>query len=60
MSTPPWLARLLLIVAAFCFLLAAVTVCGGNVFHADARAWFPGFSAALAFAFGPACTPGVP
>ena len=46
--SPPWLARLLFIVAAFLFLLAAVTVSGGNIFHADASAWFYGGLASLA------------
>jgi hypothetical protein len=47
--TPPsWLSRLLYIVAAFLFLLAAITVSGGDIFHADASAWFYGGLAAVA------------
>ena len=49
MTPPGWVARLMFIVAAFCFLLAAITVCGGNVFHADAQAWFYGGLAAGTF-----------
>jgi len=49
MTTPPWLSRLLLIVAGFCFLFAAITVTGGDIFHADASAWFYGGFASLAF-----------
>lgn len=50
MTPPPqWLARLLYIIAAFCFLFAALTQAGGQVFHADAQAWFYGGWAALAF-----------
>ena len=48
MTAPAWLARLLFIVAAFCFLLAAITVSGGDIFHADASAWFYGGLASLA------------
>ncbi len=46
--TPGWVARLLFVIAAFCFLLAAVTVAGGEVFHADAQAWFYGGLASAA------------
>jgi hypothetical protein len=45
---PSWLSKLLFIVAAFLFLLAAVTVSGGDIFRADASAWFYGALAALA------------
>ena len=48
MTAPPWLAKLLFVVAAFCFLFAAVTVSGGNIFQADATAWFYGALSALA------------
>lgn len=47
-SAPPWLARLLYLVAAVLFLLAAITAAGGEVFHADAQAWFYGALSALA------------
>jgi len=47
--TPPgWLAKLLFIIAAFCFLFAAVTASGGDVFNADASAWFYGGLSAAA------------
>ena len=45
----PLLARVLFVIAAFCLLLAAITVSGGNIFHADASAWFYGGLSALAF-----------
>jgi hypothetical protein len=48
-STPPWLARLLFLVAAFCFLLAAITAAGGKVFRADAKVWFYGGLSSTAF-----------
>ena len=47
---PGWLARLLFIVAALCFLLAALTACGSDVLSAPADAWFYGGLASLAFA----------
>ena len=49
MTPPSWLARLLFILAAFCFLLAAVTAAGGKVFRADAKAWFYGGLSSTAF-----------
>jgi hypothetical protein len=47
-STPPWLSKLLFIVAAVLFVLAAITASGTDIFHADATAWFYGGLAALA------------
>ena len=49
MTPPSWLARLLFIIAAFAFLLAAITAAGGKVFRADAKAWFCGGLSSLAF-----------
>lgn len=49
MNPPSWLARLLFVIGAFCFLLAAVTAAGGEIFHADAQAWFYGGWSAVAF-----------
>lgn len=51
---PTWLSKLLLIIAAFLFLLAAITASGGEIFHADASAWFYGGLSALAFALAAA------
>ena len=48
-ALPGWLARLLFIVAAFCFLLAVLTVCGSDIASAPAPAWFDGALASLAF-----------
>lgn len=47
--TSPWLARLLLVIAGFCEMFAAVTAAGGEIFRADASAWFYGGLASLAF-----------
>jgi hypothetical protein len=44
-----WPATLLVVVAGFCFLFAAVTSAGGRVFRADARAWFYGGLSSLTF-----------
>lgn len=49
MNAPAWLSRLLYLIAGFCFLLAAITVAGGDIFHADAQAWFYGGLGSLAF-----------
>ena len=49
MTTPAWLSRLLFVIAAFLFLLAAVTAAGGKVFRADAKAWFYGGLSSTAF-----------
>lgn len=48
MTDPSWPAVLLFLVAAFCFLFAAVTTAGGKVFRADAKAWFYGGLSSLA------------
>ena len=58
MNPPGWIARLLFIVAGFCFLLAAVTASGGNVFSASATAWFYGGFAAVAFGLAAWCWSG--
>jgi hypothetical protein len=47
--SPSWLATLLFIVAAVFFLFAAVTEVRGEVFRADAKAWFYGGLSSLAF-----------
>ncbi len=49
MTTPSWLAKLLFLVAAVLFLLAAIAAAGGKVFRADAKAWFYGGLSSLAF-----------
>jgi hypothetical protein len=62
--TAAWLGRLLLIIAAFCVLFAAVTAASGDMFRADASAWLCGglaaaaLSLALGFASGTLCTAG--
>ena len=45
----PWLARLLFVVAAFLFLFAVITMAGGRMFRADAKAWFLGGLSSLMF-----------
>jgi len=45
----PWLARLLFILAAFFFLFAGITMAGGRMFRADAKAWFLGGLSSLMF-----------
>ena len=47
-AAPAWPGRLLLVIAAVLFLLAAITVSGRDIFRADATAWFYGGLAALA------------
>ena len=47
-AAPSWLSKLLFLVAAVLFLLAAITAAGGEIFHADALAWFYGALSALA------------
>lgn len=47
-TDPSWLATLLFLVAAFCFLFAAVAAAAGRVFRADAKAWFYGGLSSLA------------
>lgn len=49
MTPPSWLARLLFLVAAVFFLLAAIAAAGGRVFRADAKAWCCGGLSSLAF-----------
>lgn len=46
---PSWLPRLLILVAALCFVFAAVTAASGERFRADAKAWFYGGLSSLAF-----------
>lgn len=47
-AAPPWLSRLLYLIAAVLFAFAAITASGHEIFHADAQAWFYGGFSALA------------